>query len=167
MPHKVGTFTVLPEGGTLQMTKTKAKRLTPEKAYALIMECHQSGLSNKQWLVDNGICQSTFYKWVKKLRESACYNFPPDNRELGISAVPVKQEVVRINVVPDDISSADNTGRIISASADREMMPPMHSAQDISSPVIIQLAGANILINDCTNPEMLTSIIRSLREALC
>ena len=149
------------------MTKAKSKRLTPDKAYKLIMECYQSGLTNKQWLDENGICQATFYKWVKKLRESACYNFPPDNRGRGMPSVPVRQEVVRVDVICDSIQKPKEITPYKMAEVQDITTPPVPATQNNHSPIVIQLSGANILINGYTDQDMLTNAIRSLREALC
>jgi transposase-like protein len=138
---------------------TKAKPLTPEKAYKMIMECYQSGLTTSQWLLKNGINQATFYKWVKKLRDNACYNIPPANPVRRISTVPMKQEVVQVNVVPDN-PSAD-------ISMNHEIVPPIPYGQNILCPVIIQMAGASILVNDNADEHLLKNVIRSLKEALC
>jgi transposase-like protein len=138
---------------------TKAKPLTPEKAYKMIMECYQSGLTTSQWLLKNGINQATFYKWVKKLRDNACYNIPPANPVRRISTVPMKQEVVQVNVIPDN--------RPADVAVNHEIEPPISCAQNNLCPVIIQIAGASILVNDNADERLLKSVIRSVREALC
>lgn len=142
------------------MTKTKAKPLTPEKAYQLIIECYQSGLSTKQWLLENGIHQATFYKWVKKLRETAGYNFPPDNRERKFPVIAVKQDVVRVDVIPDNSLEVTTAGNEITPSQ-------ISVAPKTNRTIVIQFKEAKILISDNTDQELLTSVIRSLKAALC
>ena len=69
------------------------KRLDYDKIYELVMQCRQSGLSDKQWCLDNNIAPSTFYYWIRRLQQKACYNLPEARRN-DIPAVAVKQDVV-------------------------------------------------------------------------
>lgn len=62
----------------------------------LIMECRRSGLSDYQWCQSQGINPGTFYNWVSKLRKAG-YTIP--DSESKTSGVPVRQEVVRLNLV--------------------------------------------------------------------
>ena len=39
------------------------KRLDYDKIYELVMQCRKSGLSDRQWCLDNDIVPSTFYYW--------------------------------------------------------------------------------------------------------
>lgn len=50
------------------------KRLDYDKIYELVMQCRRSGLSDRQWCLDNDIVPSTFYYWVRRLRQHACYD---------------------------------------------------------------------------------------------
>jgi len=68
----------------------------------LIMECRQSGLSDYQWCKANGIYPGNFYNWVSKLKKSG-YTFP--DSESRNKATPVIQEVVKINLVEEEMSS--------------------------------------------------------------
>ena len=52
------------------------KRLDYDKIYELVMQCRKSGLSDRQWCLDNDIVPSTFYYWVRRLRQHACYDLP-------------------------------------------------------------------------------------------
>ncbi len=44
------------------------KRLDYDKIYELVMQCRRSGLSDRQWCLDNDIVPRTFYCWVRRLR---------------------------------------------------------------------------------------------------
>ena len=69
-------------------TKIRQKRLDSIK---LIMECHQSGLSDYQWCRQRDINPGTFYNWVSKLCKSG-YTFPDSKiKSVGTAVV---QEVV-------------------------------------------------------------------------
>lgn len=52
------------------------KRLDYDMIYELVMQCCKSSLSDRQWCLDNDIVPSTFYYWVRKLRQRACYDLP-------------------------------------------------------------------------------------------
>lgn len=68
----------------------------------LIMECRRSGLSDYQWCQNQGIHPGTFYNWVSKLRKAG-YTIP--DSESRISALPVKQEVVKLDMADSPVSS--------------------------------------------------------------
>ena len=53
-----------------------SKRLDYDKIYELVMQCRKSGLSDRQWCLDNDIVPSTFYYWVRRLRQQARYDLP-------------------------------------------------------------------------------------------
>ena len=45
----------------------RSKRIPAEEQYRLIMECRQSGLTDRQWDVEHDIKPGTFYNWVKRV----------------------------------------------------------------------------------------------------
>ena len=68
----------------------------------LIMECRQSGLSDYQWCREQEIHPGTFYNWVSKLRKAG-YTIPDsESKNYG---VPMKQEVVKLNLVEQEVST--------------------------------------------------------------
>lgn len=68
------------------MDKVTAVRrhLNREQWKALITECRTSGMSVTKWCKANGICEQTYYKNLKKLREEMIESFP--------SSVPAETE---------------------------------------------------------------------------
>lgn len=78
------------------------KRVRKSEQVELIMECRRSGLSDYQWCKNRGIHPGTFYNWVSKLRKAG-YEIP--DSESRTSALPVKQEVVRLEMVESTIST--------------------------------------------------------------
>lgn len=40
--------------------------------FELIQQCRTSGLSDRQWCIQNGVSVSTFYYHIKALRKKAC-----------------------------------------------------------------------------------------------
>ena len=65
------------------------------------MECRSSGLSDYQWCQNHGIHPGTFYNWVSKLRKVG-YAIP--DSQSRTSAVPVKQEVVKLEMSKSAVS---------------------------------------------------------------
>ena len=68
----------------------------------LIMECRQSGLSDYQWCRKQGINPGTFCNWVSKLRKAG-YTVPDPAGK--VSAAPVMQEVVKLDLAEGGIST--------------------------------------------------------------
>ena len=52
------------------------KYLKREQWLALISDCRSSGMTVTAWCKQNGICEQTYYRNLKKLREEACGSFP-------------------------------------------------------------------------------------------
>lgn len=77
------------------------KRVRKAEQVELIMECRSSGLSDYQWCQNHGIHPGTFYNWVSKLRKVG-YAIP--DSQSRTSAVPVKQEVVKLEMSKSAVS---------------------------------------------------------------
>ena len=58
-----------------QVTKVK-KYLKREQWKTLIKECQSSGMTVTAWCKMNGICEQTYYRNLKCLREELCENLP-------------------------------------------------------------------------------------------
>ena len=65
--------------------------------FELICQCRASGLTDKQWCLENGISASTLYRYARKLSQLSC-EIPPGSRTRKI---PVHQEVVAIQLTDD------------------------------------------------------------------
>ena len=58
-----------------QVTKVR-KYLKREQWKTLIKECQSSGMTVTAWCRTNGICEQTYYRNLKRLREELCENLP-------------------------------------------------------------------------------------------
>lgn len=58
-----------------QVTKVR-KYMKREQWKTLIKECRSSGMTVTAWCNLNGICEQTYYRNLKKLREELCENLP-------------------------------------------------------------------------------------------
>lgn len=126
------------------------KRLDYDKIYELVMQCRQSGLSDKQWCLDNNIAPSTFYYWIRRLQQKACYDLPETaSRRNDIPAVEVIQDVVCVNIQPDSATKVKAPG------------------YPESSNVMLQYGGVRIALSDEFNEQTLKRVLLTLRETVC
>lgn len=126
---------------------------TPAEWLAVITEARQSGLSDKDWCQRNGISVQTFYNAVKRLRKKACE--VPERVSSGAKTIiPEKQEVVRVDLVPDDLP-------------DKPAEPPIEAphTEYLDNPhttIELQLNGAVIRVANGADPLLLAKAIRMI-----
>lgn len=127
-------------------------KLDIDKIFNLVMACRKSGMPDRQWCNEHAINPSTFYYWIKKLRNHACYDIPENNYHTANKSPTcvVKQDVVKLDFLPSEPLSYE------------KQIEPVNS-----TPVIIQYQQANILIQDNFNPSTLKDVLTILKEALC
>ena len=129
------------------------KRLDYDKIYELVMQCRQSGLSDRQWCLDNNIVPSTFYYWIRKLQQRACCDLPETaSRKGSVPVASARQDVVCVNIQPDparEIKKIDTPGCLDTAT------------------VALQYGGVRIALADDFNEQTLKRVLLALRETLC
>lgn len=126
------------------------RNLTPQDRFDLIMECRNSGLTDYQWLKENGISRSTFYYWISQFRKNGYPNIDEIPKPLKQSSPhrAQPQEVVKINVVPDGPS---------------ERNAPRQRAYSNIDPVIEIISGNTVIrLANGTDPCLLETVLRSL-----
>lgn len=130
----------------------RAKRVSAERQYELIMECRSSGMSDAQWCMQHGIKPGTFYNWVSKLRKKACYDIPELAGETVLLPAE-KQDVVKLEIMSGHQPADDNaSGYSICANA----------------PAIeVALGAATIRINNHADPVLLKQVMQSIGGFLC
>mgnify|MGYP002514793606 CR=1 FL=1 len=126
------------------------KRYTAEEKMELITRCRQSGLSDYEWCRENNINSSTFYYWIKKLRIEAC------ELELSttVAKVPQKQEVVKIDIVPEQ-----ETIPYVSENVTNE--------SKTTASIELMLNGCTLKIHNNVNPTLLAQTINIIRGSIC
>ena len=77
----------------------RAKRISSDEQFKLIMECRQSELSDYQWCQVNDINSGTFYNWVSRLRKRGMVI--PCSMATKEPTVAELQEVIKIDLIPD------------------------------------------------------------------
>ena len=76
-----------------QITKVK-KRLKQEQWKALIKECQSSKMTISSWCKANGICEQTYYRNLKRLREQLCATLPISSESLEKPAIFKKIDIM-------------------------------------------------------------------------
>lgn len=107
----------------------------------LITQCRSSGLTDRQWCLQNGIPVSTFYYHARSLRKKAC-KIP----EAADPAVQ-KQEVVQIPLW------------------EMEANAPKTVASSMSS-ISLEMQGVRIEIHEKAGAEVIRNTLLALRQ-LC
>ena len=134
----------------------RAKAVTANEQYRLIMECRASGLTDYQWCIEHDIKPGTFYNWVKRLRQKGSVEIPHPAQSMK----PAGQDIVEIHleqpstVMPESRMASDTSTGIF----------PLMS----SYPVLeLSMLGATIRIPHGTDPILLEQLIHILKGALC
>ena len=107
----------------------------------LITQCRSSGLSDRQWCIENGIPVSTFYYHVRALRKKACE--VPE----AVDAVAQKQEVVQIPLWETEQHTSDPVAL------------PMPS-------ICLEMQGIRIEIHEQAGADVIRNTLLALRQ-LC
>ena len=124
------------------VTKTKM-RFRKEQWKNFIRDREASGLSVAAWCKQNGFAQSTYFKWLHRIRLEACQSLPE------IQAVaPVPFVKVETNKVP-------------------QISAPQQLSGTLPEAIIqIHLRNADVTIPDGTAPRTIRATLLALKE-LC
>ena len=139
----------------------KSPRRTADEQYELIMECRSSGLSDQQWCMQHDINPGTFYNWVKRLRKKACYEIPVATGRDKLTT-PVKQEVVKVDIVPDPKPIRQNP-----------VLPTVrthaldYEPDTVVAPIEIRIHDAILRITNDVDPRLLPQILRNIGGSVC
>lgn len=132
------------------------KKFDYDRIYNIVMECRSSGLSDRQWCIEHGIPGSTFYYWVRRLRQETCREIPGHTGSAKENRIVPKpeQDVVCVN-----ISQAAFT-------------PETSKLQNCFYPqtaecITLCYQGANLTIPEEFSEKSLFKILNVLKEALC
>ena len=136
---------------------TRQARRSDQEWFDLIMECRQSGLSDKTWCEEHDIPTSTFYNAVTRLRKKACDIPDQSDRAPIMDLTSRKQEVVPISIVPDRIPEA---------------APPAcagESAVHLAGPYMIEICFGNdtLRFTNSADALLLEKVIGIMRQPLC
>lgn len=128
------------------------KRLDYDKIYGLVMQCRRSGLSDRQWCLDNDIVPSTFYYWVRRLRQHACYDLPETECSGRNVSAAGKQDVVCVNIQPDPVRETAGI--------------PVVNIPETAN-IMLQYGGVSIALSNDFEEQTLKRVLLTLRETVC
>lgn len=135
----------------------RSPKRSVDEQYAIIMECRSSGLFDQQWCMQHDINPGTFYNWVKRLREKACYDIPAATGRAGLTTA-VKQDVVKVDIVPDKDPIPQASALPGEGKPESFLQPP---------PIEIRINEAVLRITNEADPKLLAQILRNLRGGVC
>jgi hypothetical protein len=149
----------------------RSKRLSLEESYQKVVECRKSGLTDRQWCIENQIPSSTFYTWIKRLRMKSVFDLPE-----SIAKNPEKRNVHHNMMLSKSISCAlpteapfplsnhtcsDLNHRSIAA----EHAVTEYRLEDV--PIEIQFQHMNIRIRNSADPVLFSNTLKVLKGILC
>lgn len=111
------------------------KRLNHEQWKAIITECRSSSMTTTAWCKANGICEQTYYKHLKKLREEMIESFPSP-----VPAVDTEKPAMFKKL---------------------EVQTPVSNTQ---AAVIIHLNGATVEVNEGTSQQTIQAVLLALQS---
>ena len=141
-------------GGVLM----RSKRISAEKQYRLIAECHQNRLTDHQWCVAYNIKPGTFYNWVKRLRQKG---FVDLRASTGRSyRAPESQEVVRVDFHDTDPLPYEQPLNVIPVATERNNL-------SVAEPLKLSVGSFHLTIPNGTDPQLLAQTLRIVKELEC
>lgn len=140
------------------MTQSRTPRRSQEEWLQLIMECRNSGMTDRTWCEQHGILVSSFYNAVKRLRRKACdIPYVSCKKPYALDLTSQKQEAVQIGIYPGTVPDA--------------AVPALRSAPaphiDNSHTIELMMGDVSLKISNSADPVLLQQIIQLLRPVLC
>ncbi len=137
------------------MSKTRSHNRSLDEWFDVITECRQSGLSDSEWCLRNGIPRSSLARAAMKLKAKA-YSIPERTRSTEVLDFTSCQEVVKIDIM-QDTKSAEYTETVPCIQAS-----PVSSHLDNSHTIEIQLGSSVIKLSNNANPTLVKIVTDSL-----
>ncbi len=130
----------------------RAKRIAQDEQFRLITQCRQSGLSDYQWCQMHDVNPGTFYNWISRLRKRG-YSIPVAETERSVP-LENRQEVVKIDLIPDQSVSTMSSPQVSSAN---------HTAPRPSAPTMeISVGKATLRLFRDADTDMVETVLRSM-----
>jgi hypothetical protein len=122
-----------------------SKKMDTNRLFQLITECRQSGLTDRQWCIEQGLSPSTFYNWIKRLLKSSSVELPPSIAKYEPQPL-LRQEVIKVNVIPDT----------------KVLQLPSETHSD--APIEILFSGIQIRIRNNADAGLIADTVKALRH---
>lgn len=120
------------------VTKVR-KYLNRQQWMTIIESCQNSGLSVKQWCLNNNVCEQSYYRNLKKIRESM------------IPSLPVEMKSSLVKAEPDTTVSFRKL----------EVQSPV---SDMAPAVIIRLPYASLEISNDASQRTIEAVLLALKS---
>ena len=82
------------------------KRLNREQWKTIIKECRSSGMTTAAWCKANGICEQTYYRHLKKLREEMIESLPSSITSIETDNKPSVFKRIKVQPPVPEIKAA-------------------------------------------------------------
>lgn len=109
----------------------------------LILERQASGLSINNWCQQHGFKRTTYFYWLRRIRQEACQTLPEPQVVAPVPFVQIGTETVP-NTVPNPVTG----------------LKPLSQKASIH----IRLKGADITITDGTSPQTIRATLLALKN---
>ncbi len=134
----------------------RAKAVTADEQYRLIMECRASGMTDYQWCMAHNIKPGTFYNWVRRLRQRGSMEIPTPagNQE------PARQDIVEIHLRQPSaaVPASEVPSDTFTGTSTISNQPPV---------LELAMAGATLRIPQGTDPVFLEQVLFILKGLPC
>ena len=124
------------------VTETKM-HFRKEQWKQYILERQASGLTINQWCQQHGFKRTTYFYWLRRIRQEACQVLPAPQAVSPVPFVQISTETIP-KAVPDPVI---------------EPKPVLRDAV-----IHIRLKGADITIADGTSPQMIRAALLALKK---
>ncbi len=140
------------------MTQSRAPRRSQAEWLQLIMECRNSGMTDRAWCEQHGILVSSFYNAVKRLRRKSCdIPYVSNKKPYVLDLTSHKQEAVQIDIYPETIPDPAVPAPQVTS------VPHIDNSHTIE----LMMGDVSLKISNSADPALLQQIIRMLRPVLC
>ena len=131
------------------MSDQKSYR-SKEEWFSLIQQCRQSGMTDAQWCLANGISRHTFNNAIKRLRKCA-YAIPSRSPRDVYDLTSSVQDVVKVEIVPD-------------VPLPKEIVPEAAPHLDNSHMIEITFGDVHISLSNDADPVLVSKTLSLLRS---
>ena len=131
------------------MSDQKSYR-SKEEWFSLIQQCRQSGMTDAQWCLANGISRHTFNNAIKRLRKCA-YAIPSRSPRDVYDLTSSVQDVVKVDIVPD-------------VPLPKEIVPEAAPHLDNSHMIEITFGDIHISLSNGADPVLVSKTLSLLRS---
>ncbi len=140
------------------MTHSRAPRRSQEEWLQLIMECRNSGMTDRTWCEQHGILVSSFYNAVKRLRRKSCdIPYATSKKTYVLYLTSQKQETVQIDICPVTIPELEVPAPQVTS------VPHIDNSHTIE----LMMGDVSLKVSNSADPALLQQLIRMLRPVLC